>query len=269
MSVSARVRPEDVGACYRLVGSCRDLGADVDAWQLRLLEGIRPIVGAQVAIGGNMLHFGSGRTARPLGTLRTGWATPDAERAWCEYASQPVERTPEYRRLASLPGPLITCTRDDLWDRVSWYRSATYNERHRVSGIDHYIISIHGVPGTDLHHSLWLHRAVGERSFSRREVALVRLVHAELGAMIGSALASALEPRLAALPARRRQVLDRLLAGDSEKQAAAALGVSAATVHEHVAALHRHFGVTSRGELLARFIGRARPPEARGPRDGR
>jgi DNA-binding CsgD family transcriptional regulator len=59
---------------------------------------------------------------------------------------------------------------------------------------------------------------------------------------------------LAGLSNRQRQTLERLLAGDSEKQIAAALAVSPNTVHVYVKALYRHFAVSSRGELLARFV---------------
>ena len=47
-----------------------------------------------------------------------------------------------------------------------------------------------------------------------------------------------------------------LLDGDSEKQVAIRLGLSLPTVHQYVTALYRKFGVSSRGELLARFISR-------------
>jgi DNA-binding CsgD family transcriptional regulator len=56
------------------------------------------------------------------------------------------------------------------------------------------------------------------------------------------------------LSPRMRQTLDRLLAGDSEKQIAIKLAVSPHTVHVYVKALYRGFDVNSRGELLARFV---------------
>jgi DNA-binding NarL/FixJ family response regulator len=56
------------------------------------------------------------------------------------------------------------------------------------------------------------------------------------------------------LSPRMRQTLDRLLAGDSEKQIALHLGVSKNTVHVYVKGIYRTFDVCSRGELLARFI---------------
>ena len=59
------------------------------------------------------------------------------------------------------------------------------------------------------------------------------------------------EPRLSR---RLRQTLDRLLAGDSEKQVARHLALSKNTVHVYVKALYREYNVNSRGELLAKFV---------------
>jgi DNA-binding NarL/FixJ family response regulator len=56
------------------------------------------------------------------------------------------------------------------------------------------------------------------------------------------------------LPPRVLQTLEGLLAGQSEKEVAHELGVSPHTVHVYVKSLHKHFGVSSRGELLARFV---------------
>jgi DNA-binding CsgD family transcriptional regulator len=56
------------------------------------------------------------------------------------------------------------------------------------------------------------------------------------------------------LSPRQRQTLRHLLAGDGEKQVAAKLGVSKHTVHVYAKALHKHFGVSSRSELLAKCL---------------
>lgn len=58
------------------------------------------------------------------------------------------------------------------------------------------------------------------------------------------------------LPRRLAQTFERLLAGDSEKQVAARLGLSPHTIHVYVKALYKHFNVTTRAELLARYIRR-------------
>ncbi|HMB96713.1 MAG TPA: LuxR C-terminal-related transcriptional regulator [Tepidisphaeraceae bacterium] len=61
-------------------------------------------------------------------------------------------------------------------------------------------------------------------------------------------------PPLPSLSPRMRQTLERLLAGDGEKQIAYQLGLSRHTVHVYIKALYRGFEVSSRGELLAKFI---------------
>jgi DNA-binding NarL/FixJ family response regulator len=60
---------------------------------------------------------------------------------------------------------------------------------------------------------------------------------------------------VADLPPRVRQTLERLLAGDSEKQIARRLGLSPHTIHIYVKTLYRRFEACTRGELIARLIG--------------
>ena len=263
MSRPDRVKPRDIRAAYRLIGECRDLGADADAWQKRLLEGLCAFLDAQVGISGNMRRFGAG-DAESLGSIRIGWPDEQAERLWLDYATNvPVERTPEYPALVGKHDRLVTRTRDQLWGREAWYRSRTYNERHKRVGIDDYIISVQRLPFGDMWHSLWIHRAIGRPGFNRRDWWIVRCVHEEIGRQIGNALASPAEPKLSDLTPRRREVLTGLLEGLTENDLAAQLGIGRATVHEHVMAIYRHFQVGSRAELMALFIGREPPASAR------
>ena len=68
---------------------------------------------------------------------------------------------------------------------------------------------------------------------------------------------------------RMRQTLDRLLAGDSEKEVAARFGRSRHTVHAYVMKLYERYGVSSRGELFALFVRAPAPAAAsRPPRAG-
>jgi hypothetical protein len=61
--------------------------------------------------------------------------------------------------------------------------------------------------------------------------------HEELGRLIGGALVSPTEARPERLSRRLGQTLACLLEGDSEKQVAARLGLSQATLHQYVTAL--------------------------------
>jgi DNA-binding CsgD family transcriptional regulator len=88
----------------------------------------------------------------------------------------------------------------------------------------------------------------------RRLVAdLCRLLSEQSNDRADPAAATGSEP-LPELSPRMRQTLNRLLAGDSEKQIARRLGVSRNTVHVYVKGIYRTFDVCSRGELLAKFI---------------
>jgi DNA-binding NarL/FixJ family response regulator len=56
------------------------------------------------------------------------------------------------------------------------------------------------------------------------------------------------------LPPRLRQTLSNLVTGDSLMQVAARLGLSQHTVHVYVKQLYKRLNVSSRGELLAKFV---------------
>lgn len=91
--------------------------------------------------------------------------------------------------------------------------------------------------------------------FTAAEREIVDLVHMEMSWIYED------DPMLVSrneisLSPRQRQTLDHLLAGDSEKQIAAKLQLSHNTVHHYVKALHRHFKVSSRSELLAKWVKR-------------
>ena len=93
------------------------------------------------------------------------------------------------------------------------------------------------------------------KRYSARQRAIVDLIHLELGWIYRADLPLA-SPEALALSPRQRDVLELLLSGDSEKQIAGKLNVSHNTVHHHVKAIHRHFNVSSRSELLARWVGK-------------
>ena len=91
--------------------------------------------------------------------------------------------------------------------------------------------------------------------FTSRERVLVNLFHLEMGWIYRADLPLA-APETSGISPRQRQTLELLLAGDSEKQIAAKLRLSQNTVHHYVKALYRHFHVSSRSELLSRWVGR-------------
>jgi DNA-binding CsgD family transcriptional regulator len=71
------------------------------------------------------------------------------------------------------------------------------------------------------------------------------------------------------LSPRARATLAHLLVGLTEKQVAERLRVSQHTVHVYVKKIYRYYCVSSRGELLARWIGNAEPSGASSRRPDR
>lgn len=105
---------------------------------------------------------------------------------------------------------------------------------------------------------IYLLRGSSDPPFTARERAMLELFHSELQVAInsdekrrrddGDTDMPQLSPRLA-------ETLKLLAEGLSEKQAAGRMGCRPSTVHDYVKELHLRFGVSSRGELLARYAG--------------
>tara|TARA_R110002096_G_scaffold173781_5_gene348573 strand:+ start:224137 stop:224970 length:834 start_codon:yes stop_codon:yes gene_type:complete len=258
----AELSSKDVHECHQIARRCRDAGADTDNWRQVLLTNLREFVGAQVIINSEIENFGASNSqpTKFIGIHRAGWISDEAEQRWRQYAqSIPVERTPEYPYLSKFSGKTMLLSRNQIWGPNTWYNSHTFNEIHRVCGIDDYVISICPTNIPNRCTTLWLHKGVGTRDFTPREQAIISLIHIIINDEIGTYLSAADEPTPSSLTTRRLEVLALLIQGDSEKQIAYQLGIARATIHDHVLAIYRHWNVSSRGELLAKFIGRAKP----------
>lgn len=147
----------------------------------------------------------------------------------------------------------VTKVRRDLVDDRAWYRSPFVTEfRHRV-GLDDGVYSIRPAgPGRVA--VICLARPWGStKAMGDYESLITQLLHSETGWVYDE------PPGQGDLSPRQRDCLQRLLKGTSERQIATDLGLSPHTVHVHVKALYREMGVSTRAELMARFI----PPSMR------
>ncbi len=255
MPKSQRLSLEDVRAVWRLLGECRELGADNVAWPHHFLEGMCRLLHAQIGICHETLLAPDG-FMETLGWADTGWTTAADREIFLLLIRNQEQRKPILRRLASALREEKVCRCEDAIDDPEYYRSSLYQDYFRPARLDPNVNCGRFTPGGTFHYGVF-QRPLGERRFSDRETALLRLAHEELVPLIGTALATVREPGLADLAPRQRQVLACLLEGDGEKQVASRLGIGFATVHTYVKALYRHFRVAGRAELLARFVRRA------------
>jgi DNA-binding CsgD family transcriptional regulator len=254
----------EVRAAFRLVGECRELGADVVEWRRHLIAGLCRLTGAQVGLIGE-LDYSPDAWLKPLHIEDVGWACPaDRRRVLEQFLVSDVygRDLSALRFFGILPIKLRTIHRGQIISDAEWTGSAVFNDFVRLGGLDLGILSQQTSSRGEHTNSVILYPSFGAARLPERSRRLVHLAQQELGPLLGTALAAARDPGWSNLPPRWRQTLDCLLEGDSEKQAALRLGISQLTIHEYVRGLYQHFGVSSRGELLAFFLrryGAARP----------
>lgn len=256
MAKGNRLWLKDIRAVYRLVGECRELGSDSRAWRLHMLEGLRRLVGAQVALYMHMNEIGRGeRVSEPLDS---GFLDSHERGLWAHYvrAREYLDDPVDMAFLEGFTGPLRTRRLNSMVNQKEWYRSRHYNDYVRACHLDDRITSSLRMPAgsPSQFQVMVLHRSVEDGQYSRRDQRLVHLFHHEMGTIIGRHLAmpEAQADDGPALPYRLQQVLACLLQGDSEKQIAARLGLSPHTVNRHVQRLYKEFGLHSRAELMYR-----------------
>jgi DNA-binding CsgD family transcriptional regulator len=258
LSKSNRLRHCDLKAIFRLIGDCRDLGADPLAWRRRLLDGLLQLTGGRVAYVVGLLGF-PGPAIRAAEMVHVGLEGPRQSKLFGEHFEFMARGGDDsmLSAFAALPHDrLQSRSHDQMIDVDQWRRSESYQRYHRAMDMEPGVLSmipLH-VGGVRYHHTLSVRRCVGERSFSLRDVRVLDCLHHELAPQIGRRLAAANEPSASNLSPRLRETLDSLLDGASEKQIADRIGISCATVHEYVTALYRRFGVNGRAELMARWI---------------
>lgn len=262
MGQSERVRAGDELAVVRLVNECRELGDDAAAWQALLVAGLLGLTGGMVAAVGAAPPHRAGGLDRygewAAGHSGGGWPSAAVRDRWVGLAADPG-RLAEHPGLAAFlarPEPDLTATRRGLVADRAWDRSGYVNEVLRADGFDEGLASRVSAPAAGAAYVLSVMRAAGDRPFGPRVGRVVARLQAELAPHLGRGLWLTTEPNVAGLPPRLRQVLGCLLDGDGEKHVAARLGLHPTTVHDHVKRLYRHFGVSSRPELMARWVKR-------------
>ncbi len=254
MGKSDLLRIQDVRDAYRLIGECRDLGSTPALWHQRMFDGLCELIGAPATSGGEAWWIRPHRAIEPIAAFGTGFDSHGLEMYRAYMRDLTPAGDPVFRALQHLCGGLVTRTRRQLISDATWYRSVAWNDYHRPTKIDDRLMSVYQTSDAGAVSIISLHRSPDEREFSPREQRLLNFFHGELGRLIGRSLVSLSEPSPDNLSPRLRQTLACLVEGDSEKQLAARLSLSPATIHQYVTALYRHFGVRSRAQLLAHVI---------------
>jgi DNA-binding CsgD family transcriptional regulator len=223
-----------------------------------MVEGLCALVGARQ---GAALHWDG---FSPKGTLRLlefvpggHWEWAAAPRLWESLLQQPNWRgDPILDAATRVDGAVVTRRRTELVSDPKWYASEAANVVAKRAGIDPHMVCWYrrARGAADEVRGVALHRAWGDSDFTEHDRQLFHLFNEELFRLDRDGkLDPPPDPAMGLTP-RQREVLLCTLQGDSEKEAARRLGVSRFTLNDHVKAIYRRLGVSSRGELLARFI---------------
>ncbi|MFO0947200.1 MAG: LuxR C-terminal-related transcriptional regulator [Planctomycetota bacterium] len=171
-----------------------------------------------------------------------------------QYVDNPIAK----RVVAGLGGArkrgVRSICRGDVLGPRAWYFHPYVQEVLKQVDIDPFIAVFEPL-GERGYAFLSLRRGWQERPFPLRARHILALFGSTTGRLLWSPEPS-VDPRStpSGLSARRCEVLQHLLNGASEKEIATQLCRSPHTVHRHVTDLYRYFGVSTRAELLAKFI---------------
>jgi len=256
---------EEIRNVFCLVNACCECWDHPNEWQAVLLEGISEIFSFKVAIlqtiepGDEVLK----PKIHPIAS--TGWGTPKAEQLYLD--SLFGEGRPQLPNVdkALEPAMLVEGTmafsRPMIVPDDMWYESAFYQCFVEPTGLDEWGSSFRVAPKLGSVVMVGGNRAYGDEPITPRQITLLGILAEEITPMLGTRLSMQGQLTKAGLTPRQRQTLEFLLDGLSEKQIANRLNLSKATIHDYIVQLHRHFDVSSRGELLSYFVKR-RPKDS-------
>jgi DNA-binding CsgD family transcriptional regulator len=259
---------DDVSQILRLVREVYDRWDDPAAWREHLLNGACTLMNARVGMmltehEGRMYHFGRLSVTSVVGLpapLKMLVQPAIAQMQHRDYQDVSDNFLPGLSNLYDnlLRQGWVTEKRSQMADEESYHAAPYYLNFRKQLDCDDYVVSIRMVDVPRRPEGISIDRPHGAEPFGPREVEILKVLHDEIGPLVGVRLATEEHLCRDGLSKRLRETLSLLLEGASEKQVADALNLSAKTVHDYVGMLYKHFKVSSRGELLAYFI-RRRP----------
>lgn len=133
---------------------------------------------------------------------------------------------------------------DDVWNESPFVKKVAH-----PTGWDQFILSMRVVPTPGCIHCLSLSRPPGAERHDERAIGMVSLIHDELARLWRRPAAV----RVDSLSKRLAETLAAMRRGLSRKETAREMGISVHTVHTYEKQLFAAFGVSGRGELLAKL----------------
>lgn len=242
---------EDVRQIVNLLGKVAVLDADISGKRRFLLIGLAKLIDAQKWFWLQARDDRSSAAPMAFMVIHDGWEGEEYVKLVAGLVSPAAEIINEpLRRGADMHR---TRRRIDLLSDAQWFSSELARNCFSPANVGEFMGSVYPL-GNDTVSSIFFARSPGRPGFSEREVCIAHLVTSEVDWLHREGTNVPAAPRVNSLSTRQRQVLIQLLAGDSVKQIARKLSLSAYTVNDHIKNIYARFGVSGRGELLAQFL---------------
>jgi len=254
-----RLEISDVTRLLRLTGEVACLRDDPRTWRLALLASLNQLLPAAVSAAFILKNVVPDVAPLVVSLFDTGFKAEAHRQVFLREFNTAPFRDPFFRlcidRFLEARPKCLTAIRSDFVPDEKWYASPHTEEYRHVANIDDCLFSIHQAANRGDALVLCSFRSWGDQTrFGPRERVIVDALHNGLDWIYRAEEATQRLTRASALAPRLRQTLEYLLAGHTERQVALKMALSVHTVHDYVKALYVHFGVSSRGELISRWM---------------
>ena len=218
-----------------------------------LLQGVADLIQADVWLWSTVArHEKVEGDVAAINLIDGGWRD-DAERAaFIRYATDPATAIPGHEPVTALArrGLHFTVRRQELYEPEVWERIEPH---FQATGLSDFISSVYPI-NDDYFSGIGFYRRRPNPPFGDRERTIVHVVFQQVDWLHRDGSETSAGSSVLRLTGRERQVLLYLLGGHKRKQIAEKLKLSEHTVGDYMKSIYRQLQVTSRGELLARFI---------------
>jgi DNA-binding CsgD family transcriptional regulator len=245
----------DLATIVRLVASAADptTNTTLDGCRHNLMSAVGEAIGADawVCAAGQVGQQSPAR--RSVQPTNCGWTSTQERDAVLELLAHPLVDQILHdaaQNGSSPPNALTRCGCDLMIDESA---PVSPPDVWRSLGVADVLISVYLLePGT--FSMAGCLRRVGGAPFTERERIILHYVFQHVPWLHTGSQSAADAESIAQLSKREREVLQLLLEGHARKEVASRLNLSTHTVADYLKVIHKKLGVTSRAELLARFI---------------
>jgi hypothetical protein len=252
MGRSKTIRVTDAAKLLELMGQLAEIKGDLAVRGAHLINELCKMLNAQVGIAGILQKNPESGSLAMIAGVEAGFLDNTSTRLLRRYIAETYSKDPMIDAMRPDARAPYTVYRAASIPDKDWYRAEFVNEVKFKMKIDDAIYCDYPLLEKNIRVGFGLNRLRGDKPFGEREKQIIDLLNTHLGWFYRQLVAEI--PSERSLPPSLRRVLTELLTGASEKQIARKLRLSAYTIHDHIKKLYKHYAVSSRPELMARFI---------------